>query len=146
MIGALLDPLRRSSLFRCVAGGLAFALRRNGAPARYSLWFAASMHVLAPVAALTALVPRAAASGATSRLLLPLSALAAPAVPSAQAQVSSAIIATPAEHARLLAEQPRRQKEEPFNPADFDKYATLARSSRRSSCMSFAATSATSPN
>lgn len=74
MIGALLDHLWRSTLFLCVAGGLTLALRRNGAHARYWLWFAASMKFLVPVAALSALVPRPAGSSASS---LPLSAMAA---------------------------------------------------------------------
>ena len=67
----------QSTLILCVAGGLTLALRRNGACARYGLWFAASMKFLVPLAALTALVPRPAASGASSLLRLPFSAMAA---------------------------------------------------------------------
>lgn len=59
-----------------------------------------------------------ALAGALSASIL----LAAPAVPTAQAQPSSAMNLTPAEHARLLAQQTRPQKQVPFNPSAFDKY------------------------
>jgi hypothetical protein len=42
--------------------------------------------------------------------------------PTAQARASDWATTTPAEHARLLAEQEQPQKEVPFNPADFDKF------------------------
>ena len=104
MIGALLDHLWQSTLFLCVAGGLTLALRRNGARARYWLWFAASMKFLVPVAALTAMLPRPAVSSASSLPLLPLSALAArisaPFAPRAQTAggASAHLDAAPAMH------------------------------------------------
>ena len=42
--------------------------------------------------------------------------------PIAQAQASNPAASTPAERAKLLAEQTRPQKEVPFNPTDFDKF------------------------
>ncbi len=66
MIGALLDQLWQSTVFLCLAGELTLALRSNGAHARDWLWFAAAMKFLVPVAALSARVPRPAASSASS--------------------------------------------------------------------------------
>jgi beta-lactamase regulating signal transducer with metallopeptidase domain len=43
--------------------------------------------------------------------------------PAAQAQTSNSAAPTPADRAQLLAEQTRPQKEVPFNPTDFDKFA-----------------------
>jgi bla regulator protein blaR1 len=45
---ALLNHLWQSTLFAIVAGLLALALRKNRAPARYWLWFAASVKFLIP--------------------------------------------------------------------------------------------------
>ena len=50
-------------------------------------------------------------------------ALAASAMPEARAQAPVAPPAMAAQRARLLAEQTRPQREVPFNPADFDRYA-----------------------
>jgi hypothetical protein len=43
--------------------------------------------------------------------------------PAAQARASGSMVATPADRARLLAEQQAPQKEVPFNPAGFDRFA-----------------------
>jgi beta-lactamase regulating signal transducer with metallopeptidase domain len=57
--------------------------------------------------------------GALSALIL----LGELSVPTAHAQVSDSDAVRPSERQRLLEEQTRPQKEVPFNPTDFDKYA-----------------------
>jgi hypothetical protein len=55
VIAILLDHLWQSTLFALAAGLLTLMLRRNGARARYWLWFAASMKFLVPATPLVAL-------------------------------------------------------------------------------------------
>jgi hypothetical protein len=44
-------------------------------------------------------------------------------IPAARARAAGSGVSTPADHARLLAEQQAPQKEVPFNPAGFDRFA-----------------------
>jgi beta-lactamase regulating signal transducer with metallopeptidase domain len=58
MIAQVLDHLWQSTVILCLAGVLTLLLRKNGAGARYWLWFAASVKFLIPLALLTALASR----------------------------------------------------------------------------------------
>ncbi|MBW8749583.1 MAG: M56 family metallopeptidase, partial [Acidobacteria bacterium] len=106
MIALLLNHLWQSSLCVAGAGLLALALHRNGAHARFWLWFAASTKFLVPFAALTAIsahfltpvLPPVPAPAVISMapLAQPFSAVSLAAAPVTPASVSIATPAVPA--------------------------------------------------
>lgn len=55
MLAAVIDHVWQSTLVAVLAAGLALALRRHSASARYWLWFAASAKFLIPFSVLVAL-------------------------------------------------------------------------------------------
>jgi beta-lactamase regulating signal transducer with metallopeptidase domain len=82
VIAALLDHLWQSTLFAGAAGLLTLALRRNGARARFWLWFAASLKFLLPFAVLAGL-------GELLARLLPMPLSRALVIPPAAQQLSA---------------------------------------------------------
>jgi bla regulator protein BlaR1 len=55
---ALASHIWQSTIFALAAGALTWMFRRNGAPVRYWIWFAALMKFVVPIAALTAVANR----------------------------------------------------------------------------------------